>query len=94
MRRVELALDQFAILFPIKSGAKGFNVYDCGDGFIAKNYPDNADEMLKKLSEAQPIGRMGQPDEVAAMAVFLCSDEASFITGCPYPVDGGTLNIR
>jgi 2-keto-3-deoxy-L-fuconate dehydrogenase len=64
------------------------------DGFIAKNYPDNADEMFKKLSEAQPIGRMGQPDEVAAMAVFLCSDEASFITGCPYPVDGGTLNIR
>ena len=64
------------------------------DGFIAKNYPDNVDEMFKKLSEAQPIGRMGQPDEVAAMAVFLCSDEASFITGCPYPVDGGTLNIR
>jgi len=64
------------------------------DGFIAKNYPNNADEMFKKLSEAQPIGRMGQPDEVAAMAVFLCSDEASFITGCPYPVDGGTLNIR
>ena len=64
------------------------------DGFIAKNYPDNVEEMFKKLSEAQPIGRMGQPDEVAAMAVFLCSDEASFITGCPYPVDGGTLNIR
>jgi NAD(P)-dependent dehydrogenase (short-subunit alcohol dehydrogenase family) len=64
------------------------------DGFIEKNYPDNQEEMFKKLSEAQPIGRMGQPDEVAAMAVFLCSDEASFITGCPYPVDGGTLNIR
>jgi len=64
------------------------------DGFIAKNYPDNVEEMFKKLSEAQPIGRMGQPEEVAAMAVFLCSDEASFITGCPYPVDGGTLNIR
>ena len=64
------------------------------DGFIKKNYPDNADEMFKKLSEAQPIGRMGKPEEVAAMAVFLCSDEASFITGCPYPVDGGTLYIR
>jgi len=64
------------------------------DGFIEKNYPDNAEEMFKKLSEAQPIGRMGHADEVAAMAVFLCSDEASFITGCPYPVDGGTLNIR
>ncbi len=64
------------------------------DGFIAKNYPDNAETMFQTLSEAQPLGRMGKPEEVAAMAVFLCSDEASFITGCPYPVDGGTLNIR
>ena len=64
------------------------------DGFIKKNYPDNIDEMFEKLSDAQPIGRMGKPEEVAAMAVFLCSDEASFITGCPYPVDGGTLYIR
>ena len=64
------------------------------DGFIEKNYPGQTGEMFKKLSEAQPVGRMGKPEEVAAMAVFLCSDEASFITGCPYPVDGGTLNIR
>ena len=64
------------------------------DGFIEKNYPGQTEEMFKKLSEAQPVGRMGKPEEVAAMAVFLCSDEASFITGCPYPVDGGTLNIR
>ena len=53
------------------------------DGFIAKNYPDNQEEMFRKLSEFQPVGRMGKPDEVAAMAVFLCSDEASFITGSP-----------
>ena len=64
------------------------------DGFIQKNYPENFDEMFEKLSLAQPIGRMGKPEEVAAMAVFLCSDDASFITGCPYPVDGGTLYIR
>ena len=64
------------------------------DGFIEKNYPGQTDEMFSKLSEAQPVGRMGKPEEVAAMAVFLCSAEASFITGCPYPVDGGTLNIR
>ena len=64
------------------------------DGFIAKNYPDNQEEMLRKLSEYQPIGRMGTPEEVAAMAVFLCSDEASFITGAPFPVDGGTLYVR
>ena len=64
------------------------------DGFIAENYPDNQAEMFKKLSEYQPIGRMGTPAEVGAMAVFLCSDEASFITGAPFPVDGGTLYVR
>jgi len=64
------------------------------DGFIAKNYPDREEEMFQKLSDYQPVGRMGKPEEVAALAVFLCSDEASFITGCPYPVDGGTLYVR
>ncbi len=64
------------------------------DGFIRKNYPDRVDEMFEKLSKTQPIGRMGTPDEVAAVAVFLCSDEASFITGCAYPVDGGSLYLR
>jgi NAD(P)-dependent dehydrogenase (short-subunit alcohol dehydrogenase family) len=64
------------------------------DGFIKKNYPDNVDEMFTKLSKTQPIGRMGTPDEIAAAAVFLCSDEASFITGCAYPVDGGTMYLR
>lgn len=64
------------------------------DGFIAKNYPNNQAEMFKKLSEYQPIGRMGQPAEIGAMALFLCSDEASFITGAPFPVDGGTLYVR
>ena len=64
------------------------------DGFIAENYPDNQKEMFRKLSDYQPVGRMGKPEEVAAMAVFLCSDEASFITGTPFPVDGGTLYVR
>jgi 2-keto-3-deoxy-L-fuconate dehydrogenase len=64
------------------------------DGFIKKNYPDKIDEMFEKLSKTQPIGRMGTPDEIAAAAVFLCSDEASFITGCAYPVDGGTMYLR
>jgi 2-keto-3-deoxy-L-fuconate dehydrogenase len=50
--------------------------------------------MFEKLSKTQPIGRMGKPDEVAAAAVFLCSEEASFITGVAYPVDGGTLYLR
>ena len=64
------------------------------DGFIAKHYPGHEEEMFEKLSKAQPIGRMGEPDEVATVALFLCSDEASFITGSAYPVDGGTLTIR
>ena len=64
------------------------------DGFIAENYPNNQAEMFKKLADYQPVGRMGKPEEVAAMAVFLCSDEASFITGAPFPVDGGTLYVR
>jgi NAD(P)-dependent dehydrogenase (short-subunit alcohol dehydrogenase family) len=64
------------------------------DGFIAKNYPGREAEMFEKLSLTQPIGRMGQADEVATAALFLCSDEASFITGSAYPVDGGTLTLR
>ena len=64
------------------------------DGFIAKNYPGKEDEIFEKLSKSQPIGRMGQPEEIAALALYLCSDEAGFITGCDYPIDGGftTLN--
>lgn len=64
------------------------------DGFIAKNYPGREEEMFEKLSKAQPIGRMAQPEEIAAAALFLCSDDASFITGTGMPVDGGTLTIR
>jgi NAD(P)-dependent dehydrogenase (short-subunit alcohol dehydrogenase family) len=61
------------------------------DGFLAKNYPGREAEMFQKLSEFQPIGRMGRPEEVAVLALYLCSDEASFITGQAYPIDGGVL---
>ncbi len=64
------------------------------DGFIAKNYPGREAEMFEKLSKAQPIGRMAKPEEMAHAALFLCSDEAEFITGVGLPVDGGTLSIR
>jgi NAD(P)-dependent dehydrogenase (short-subunit alcohol dehydrogenase family) len=64
------------------------------DGFLQKNYPDNIDEMFQKLSKTQPIGRMAEPEEIASLALYLCSDEAGFITGVDYPIDGGftTLN--
>jgi len=64
------------------------------DGFLAKNYPDNREEMLGKLSAYQPIGRMGTPAEVASLIAFLCSDEASFITGSCYDIDGGVTLLR
>lgn len=64
------------------------------DGFVAKNYPGREQEMLSQLSAAQPIGRMGQPEEVANLAVYLCSDEASFITGQNYYLDGGYMNLH
>lgn len=63
------------------------------DGFLRDNYPDNRDEMFKLLSEYQPIGRMGKPEEVAALAHYLCSDDASFLTGNAYPVDGGVCTM-
>jgi 2-keto-3-deoxy-L-fuconate dehydrogenase len=64
------------------------------DGFLAENYPGQESEKMKALSESQPIGRMGTPDEVAALAHYLCSDEASFITGADLPLDGGYFNLR
>jgi NAD(P)-dependent dehydrogenase (short-subunit alcohol dehydrogenase family) len=62
------------------------------DGFVRKNYPGREQEVLDELSAYQPIGRMGTPDEVAYLALYLCSDEASFVTGQAYPLDGGVLN--
>ena len=64
------------------------------DGYLAKDYPGQEKEMFEKLSRVQPIGRMGQPEEIAALAQFLCSDDAGFITGVNYPIDGGFLNLR
>jgi 2-keto-3-deoxy-L-fuconate dehydrogenase len=64
------------------------------DGFIAKNYPGNEAAMFEKLSKSQPIGRMAKPEEIAALALYLSSEEASFITGCDYPIDGGFIKLN
>ena len=64
------------------------------DGFVSKNYPGREQEMMEKLSRAQPLGRMANPHEVATLALFLCSDESSFITGVDYPIDGGFFKLR
>ena len=66
------------------------------DGFLKKFYPDEKDrsEKFDELSKYQPIGRMGEPQEIANLAAFLCSDEASFITGGAYDVDGGVMSLK
>ncbi len=64
------------------------------DNFLAKNYPGQETEMFDKLSKTQPIGRMGTPDEVAHLALYLCSEEASFITGTNFPIDGGFVTLN
>ena len=64
------------------------------DGFLKNNYPGKEAEMFEKLSKTQPIGRMGTPEEIAGLALYLCSDEASFITGCDYLVDGGFVKLN
>jgi 2-keto-3-deoxy-L-fuconate dehydrogenase len=64
------------------------------DGYLKRNYPGRETEMMAELAAAQPIGRMARPDEVAGLAVYLCSDLASFITGADLPFDGGVLNLR
>ena len=64
------------------------------DNFLEKNYPDSRDEMFEKLSKSQPIGRMGKVDEIAGLIAYLCSEEASFITGSNFPIDGGFVTIN
>jgi len=64
------------------------------DCYLKKNDPGGEQEMFGKLAKSQPIGRMAEPSEVASLALFLCSDEAAFITGVDYPLDGGFFNLR
>lgn len=64
------------------------------DGFLKANYPGKEEEMFEKLSKTQPIGRMAEPTEIAHLALYLCSDEASFVTGTDYPIDGGFIKLN
>ena len=64
------------------------------DGYISKNYPGQEKEMFQKLSATQPIGRMALPEEIASLALYLCSDEAAFVTGCDYIIDGGFVRLN
>jgi 2-keto-3-deoxy-L-fuconate dehydrogenase len=64
------------------------------DGYLHKHYPGREHEMYDKLAKTQPIGRMAEPDEVAALALFLCSDSSAYITGVDYLIDGGFMNLH
>lgn len=64
------------------------------DGYLKKTYPGKEKEMFEALSKTQPIGRMGKPQEIANLVVYLCSDEASFITGTDFPIDGGFIRLN
>jgi NAD(P)-dependent dehydrogenase (short-subunit alcohol dehydrogenase family) len=64
------------------------------DGYLKDNFPGKEEEMFGKLAATQPIGRMGSPEEVANLALYLCSDEASFITGTNFPIDGGFVTLN
>jgi 2-keto-3-deoxy-L-fuconate dehydrogenase len=64
------------------------------DGYLQKYYPGREQETFRALSASQPIGRMARPEEVALLALFLCSEEAAFLTGVDYPLDGGFFNLR
>jgi NAD(P)-dependent dehydrogenase (short-subunit alcohol dehydrogenase family) len=75
-----------ALTLPVKySTSRGQTKY------VARHYPGRERETLEQLAAYQPIGRMGTADEVASLALYLCSDEAAFVTGQAYPIDGGVL---
>jgi len=59
------------------------------DGYLKKHYPGSEAAMFAKLSSWQPLGRMGRPDEIAHLILYLVSDEAEFVTGAAVPIDGG-----
>jgi len=64
------------------------------DSYLEKFYPDNKKEMFEKLSKTQPLGRMAKPSEVASLVLYLCSDEASFVTGSDFQIDGGFVKLN
>jgi NAD(P)-dependent dehydrogenase (short-subunit alcohol dehydrogenase family) len=64
------------------------------DDYLHSNYPGKEEEVYQQLAATQPIGRMATPEEIANLALFLCSDQAGFITGTDYPIDGGFIKLN
>jgi NAD(P)-dependent dehydrogenase (short-subunit alcohol dehydrogenase family) len=59
------------------------------EGYLEKFHKHNKEEMRAELRARQPIGRLGQPEEIASMVRYLASDEAAFINGSVFTIDGG-----
>ncbi|HXO76400.1 MAG TPA: SDR family oxidoreductase, partial [Puia sp.] len=81
----------------VELGPHAIRVVNIAPGAVET--PINASTMsdpdeLKKLDAAIPLQRMAKPDEIAGLILYLCSDEASFITGCDYPIDGGFIKLN
>ncbi len=64
-----------------------------GDGGLADQQGGDRAEVLARVGAGRPLGRLAQPDEIAAVVVFLCSDRASYVTGAAWSADGGTVPI-
>ncbi|WP_310964331.1 SDR family NAD(P)-dependent oxidoreductase [Nocardioides terrisoli] len=87
----------FTRTLALELGAFGVNVNAIAPGFIATEMTDDTarrlkmdvDEFRRLNAEANPVKRIGHPEDIAAAAAFLCSDEASYITGQTLYVDGG-----
>jgi NAD(P)-dependent dehydrogenase (short-subunit alcohol dehydrogenase family) len=64
------------------------------DDYLRRHYPGEEEAMFQRLSATQPVGRMAEPEEIAALAAYLCSDEAAFVTGSVYDIDGGFVRLK
>lgn len=59
------------------------------DAFVQRFHADEVEETLARLDARQPCGRMGRPEEIAALVVYLVSEDSGFLTGAAIPIDGG-----
>ena len=59
------------------------------EGYLEKYHKHEKDQVREQLNQRQPVGRMGKPDEIAWLALYLCSDQAAFVNGSVVAIDGG-----